>query len=145
MRGIGVVNAGWGDAAAGGAGCDGELLELLLAAHAELTSAAATYSTELRALLLCGDHLDRTLARSGLPDTTLLRLARRRPLREASLERATRTAEIQRLAVAVSECRTTIAANRDQLTAIVNELAPGLTAQHRIGPVKAAMTIVHSR
>lgn len=144
MEGIGVVHAGWATAAARSVTCDRDLLEILLAAHGELTAATAIQVTDLRALLLAGDDTDRGLARGGLSATTVLRLLRRRAPREASPAQIARTADIQRLAVVVSDYRTELAANRDQLATLVNELAPGLTAQHRMGPLTAAKTILNS-
>ena len=53
-----------------------------------------------------------------------------------------RHAEIRRLALALREGRRTLKANRTQLQAIVDDLAPGLTGQRGIGPVSAAQAIV---
>jgi transposase len=53
-----------------------------------------------------------------------------------------RQAEIRRLALALREATRALKANRTQLQAIVDELAPGLTSQRGIGPVSAAQAIV---
>jgi transposase len=53
-----------------------------------------------------------------------------------------RQAEIRRLALALREATRALKANRTQLQAIVDELAPGLTTQRGIGPVSAAQAIV---
>jgi transposase len=53
-----------------------------------------------------------------------------------------RHAEIRRLALALREGRHTLKANRTQLQAIVDDLAPSLTGQRGIGPVSAAQAIV---
>lgn len=142
--GIGAAHAGWAAAAARGVSCDRDLLEILLAAHGELTAATTTQVTELRALLLGGDTADRSIARSSLSNTTVLRLVRRRAPHEHSPERVTRAADIQRLARMVSGYRNELAANRDQLATLVNELAPGLIAQPGLGPVTAAKIILNS-
>jgi hypothetical protein len=142
--GVGVVHAGWDGAAGREATCDLELLEILLAAHAELTAATASQVTELRAVLLCGDASDRSIARGNLSNTALLRLDRYRPPSEPVPEQVARVTEIRRLARVVRDYRAELAANRDQLATIVNELAPGLTAQHGLGAVIAAKTILTS-
>lgn len=144
MDGFGVVHAGWGAAAARGATCDRDLLKLLLAAHGELAAATAAQVTELRALLLAGDKTDRALARSSLSSAHLLRLVRRRPPQDASQTQIAHAADIQRLARVISDYRTELGAHRDQLAMLVNELAPGLTAQPGMGPITAAKTILNS-
>ena len=53
-----------------------------------------------------------------------------------------RHAEIRRLAVALRDGGRALKANRAQLQAIVNEIAPGLTDRRGIGPVTAAQAIV---
>jgi hypothetical protein len=103
-----------------------------------------TQVTELRALLLAGDPTDRALARGSLSATTLLRLVSRRAPHDPGSEQVTRAADIQRLARVVSDYRNELAANRDQLAALVNELAPGLTAQPGMGPVTAATIVLNS-
>ena len=50
--------------------------------------------------------------------------------------------EIRRLAIALRAAARAVKANRAQLQAIVDELAPGLTDRHGIGPVSAAQAIV---
>ncbi|HSL08393.1 MAG TPA: IS110 family transposase [Pseudonocardiaceae bacterium] len=121
---------------------DREALRILLGARQELTTTSTGQINRLRALLLSGDDADRQVARGALPEATLVSLARRRQPREASREQAVRHAEIRRLAVAVREAGRALKANRAQLRAIVDELAPGLTDQPGIGPVSAAQAIV---
>jgi transposase len=53
-----------------------------------------------------------------------------------------RHGELRRLAVAVREGGRALKANRAQLAAIVDDLAPGLTDRPGIGPVTAAQVIV---
>jgi hypothetical protein len=99
-------------------------------------------TNRLRALLLSGDDTDRQTARGALTDATLASLARRRAPREASREQAVRHAEIRRLALALRDAARALKANRTQLQAIVDDLAPGLTDQRGIGPLSAAQVIV---
>jgi transposase len=53
-----------------------------------------------------------------------------------------RHALIRRLALALREATHALTANRAQLQAIVNELAPGLTSQRGIRPVSPGQAIV---
>ncbi|MGI8625224.1 MAG: IS110 family transposase [Geodermatophilaceae bacterium] len=121
---------------------DREALRILLGARAELTVANTAQTNRLRALLLGGDDTDRDTARQRLPEAVLGRLARRRPPAQASREQAIRQAEIRRLALALREARAALKANRSQLQAIIDDLAPGLTDRPGIGPVSAAQALV---
>ncbi|MDQ3765635.1 MAG: IS110 family transposase [Actinomycetota bacterium] len=121
---------------------DREALRILLTARQELTTTTTAQTNRLRALLRDGDDTDRDLARGSLSDAVLRALARRRQPREASREQAVRHSEIRRLAVAVREAARALKANRAELTAIVNDLAPDLLKQPGIGPVSAAQAIV---
>jgi hypothetical protein len=73
---------------------------------------------------------------------SLASLARRRAPRQASRDQASRQAEIRRLAFALREGGRALKANRTQLQAIVDDVAPGLTDRPGIGPVSAAQVIV---
>lgn len=121
---------------------DREALRILLCARQELTTTSTAQTNRLRALLRGGDDTDRRLARARFTDTTLAGLARRRHPREASREQAVRHCEIRRLALALREAGRALKANRAELHAIVNDVAPGLTTQPGIGPVSAAQAIV---
>ena len=121
---------------------DREALRILLGARHELTEVTTAQINRLRALLLGGDDTDREKARATLTDPVLVALARRRPSPEASREQAVRHNEIRRLARAVRAGRQALAANRDQLQTIVDEMAPGLTERRGIGAVTAAQVIV---
>ena len=121
---------------------DREALRILLGARHELTATSTGQANRLRALLLSGDDTDRQTTRGALTETALATLARRRAPREASRYQAVRQAEIRRLALALREAGRALKANRTQLHAIVDELAPGLTHQHGIGAVSAAQAIV---
>jgi transposase len=121
---------------------DREALRILLCARQELTTTSTAQTNRLRALLRDGDDTDRRLARARLTDTTLAGLARRRASREASRQQAVRHSEIRRLALALREAGRALKANRAELHAIVNDVAPGLTDRPGIGPVSAAQAIV---
>ncbi len=121
---------------------DREALRILLTARQEMTTTTTAQTNRLRALLRDGDDTDRRLARARLTDTTLVGLTRRRQPREASREQAVRHAEIRRLTLALRDAGRALKANRAELHAIVNDLAPGLTQQPGIGPVTAAQAII---
>ena len=121
---------------------DREALRILLGARGELTTTKTAQTNRLRALLLGGDEADRALARRALTGKVLVTLARRRGAFGASRAEAVRTAELRRLALAVTQGTKDLTANRRQLRAIVEDLAPGLTARFGIGPVSAAQGIV---
>ena len=121
---------------------DREALRILLVARQEIRVARTAQAARLRALLLTGDDADRRAARRSLSKTALAALAEREPLAGAGREQAVRQAEIRRLAVALGQARTQLKDNHAQLLAIVDDLAPGLTRRHGVGPVSAAQAIV---
>ena len=121
---------------------DREALRILLNARDDLTTSKTAHTNQLRALLLGGSDGDRHAARGPLTDQQLTALSRRRSPADASREQAVRQAEIRRLAIAVRDATRLLADNREQLQAIVDELAPGLTGRPGIGPVSAAQVIV---
>ena len=121
---------------------DREALRILLSARHDLTTGHTAQSNRLKALLLSGEDLDRQDARGSLTDTVLTSLARRRLPADSSREKGVRQAEIRRLAVGLRESAQQLKANRKQLQTIVDDLAPGLTDRHGIGPVSAAQAIV---
>ena len=121
---------------------DREALRILLCARQELTTTTTAQTNRLRALLRDGDDTDRRLARARLNNAVLAGLARRRQPRKTSRAQAVRHSEIRRLALALREAGRALKANYDQLRAIVNDLAPGLTDRPGIGPVSAAQAIV---
>jgi hypothetical protein len=121
---------------------DREALRILLVARQETTVAATGQASRLRALLRAGDDTDRKAARKTLSKTALAALAGRELPAHASRERAVRHAEIGRLALALVQARSQLADNRAQLLAIVEDIAPGLTSRHGVGPVSAAQAIV---
>jgi hypothetical protein len=108
-------------------------LRILLGARHELTMTSAAQINRLRALLAAGEDTDARLARGAVTETTLAGLARRRQPRDASREQAVRHAEIRRLALAVGDARRALKANRAQLQAIVDRLAPGLADRRGVG------------
>ncbi|MGH3501630.1 MAG: IS110 family transposase, partial [Nocardioidaceae bacterium] len=121
---------------------DREALRILLSARHELTTTTTAQTNRLRALLRDGDDTDARLARARLTQAALTGLARRRQPRDASRQQAVRHGEIRRLATALREAARALKANRAELAAITDDLAPGLTSQPGIGPVSAAQAIV---
>src|SRR5215218_6194894 len=114
---------------------DREALRILLAARHDLTNANTEQTNRLRALLLGGDDTDRQTARGALTDTVLATLIRRRSPRDGNRAQAVRHGEVRRLAIAVRDNGRELQANRAQLQATVDDLAPGLTDRRGIGPV----------
>lgn len=121
---------------------DREALRILLGAREDIVAASTAQTNRLRALLLCGDDTDRKIARRALPGYVLTTLARRRLGRDATREHAIRQAEIRRLALALREANQQLTANSKQLRVIVDEIAPGLTGRHGVGPVTGAQAVV---
>jgi transposase len=121
---------------------DREALRILLVTRQEITVASTAQAGRLRALLLAGDDTDRRAARKTLTQTALAGLAGRDLPAHASREQAVRQAEIRRLALALGQARQQLKDNRDQLLAIVDDIAPGLTSRYGVGPVSAAQAIV---
>jgi transposase len=121
---------------------DREALRILLTARQEITAATTAQANRLRALLLVGDDSDRQIARGALTQTILTCLAQRTLPADARRDHAIRQAEITRLALALFQARQQLDANRKQLQAIIDDLAPGLTSRYGIGPVSAAQAIV---
>jgi transposase len=121
---------------------DREALRILLCARQELTTTSTAQTNRLKALLRDGSDTDRRLARGTLTTTKLSELVKRRQPREVSRAQAVRHAEIRRLALALREAARALKTNKAELTAIVNDLAPGLTHRCGIGPVSGAQAIV---
>jgi len=118
---------------------DREALRIPLTARTTTTTAQ---TNRLRTLFLSGDDTDRQLARNALTEAVLTGLIQRRGPRQTNREPSTRRAEIKRLASALRESRREQRANRASLASIVDDLAPGLTDHHGVGPVSAAQAIV---
>ena len=121
---------------------DREALRILLTARAELTDTYTRQINQLRALLLTGDDTDRAISRGRVTHDWLDRLIRRRGPGTETREQATRRAETRRLAQAIRDAHRDLTHNRDQLAAIITDLAPGLLDRPGVGPVSAAQTIV---
>jgi transposase len=121
---------------------DREALRILLAARRDATDERTAKVNALRALLRGGDHADAALARGRLSPARLAAIARRRGRAGHTREQATRLAEARRLALRITDLDRELAANTKTLTAIVDELVPGLLDRHGIGPVSAAQAIV---
>ncbi len=121
---------------------DREALRILLNARQDLTVASTAQTNRLRALLLCGDDTDRRAARGALTAAALTMLAQRDAPAGAGRDHAVRLGEIRRLALAVQQARLELAANRKQLLAIVEDIAPGVTDRYGVGPLSAAQAVV---
>jgi hypothetical protein len=144
MPSDGILHAVRGETAIRGAADVRVLLRNLVTAHRQLTEATNDQASQLRGLLLRGDNADRDLGRSGLGHGILCTLAHRPLPRDATGRQIDRHANIQRLARVVLAYRNELCANRDQMAAIVNELAPGVIAQHGVGPLKAAKSLLNA-
>lgn len=120
---------------------DREALRILLGARRDLCIAHTSQTNRLRALLLSGNDTDRHLARATLTDSALATLIRRRQSPNADRAQATRHSELRRLATAIRDGARQLKANRKQLQAIVDDLAPGLTDRPGVGPISAAQAI----
>jgi transposase len=142
MPSDGILHAVRGETAVHGIADVRPVLRMLVVAHRQLTEATNDQANQLRALLLRGDNADRDLGRSGLGHGILSTLAHRPLPRDATDRQADRHANIQRLAKVVLAYRKELCDNRDQMAAIVNELAPGVIAQHGVGPLKAAKAML---
>lgn len=84
-----------------------EGLRILLGARRDLVTHQTGHINQLRALLLGGDDTDRALARGTLPESKLTAIARR-------------------LALAIITSRAELVDNKQQLTELVDTMAPGL-------------------
>lgn len=120
------------------------LLKVLLTGHYELTETVAEQAQRLRAILLRGDGSDRALSRTALPDGALTTLVCRRPPQGATESQIERHAEMQQICHVILAYRAELSANRKQMTAVVNELAPGVTDQRGTGPIKAAKVLLET-
>jgi transposase len=121
---------------------DREALRILLTARREMTSTKTRQVNRLRALLLTGDDADRRWARGRLSQAALTTISRRRGRAGDTVEQATRRAEARRLCRAIIDAHLELAANKRQLTQLVDRLAPRLRHQIGIGPVSAAQLVV---
>jgi transposase len=126
---------------------DREGLRILLGARQQLTTINTAQTNNLRSLLLTGDtDTDRDLARGSLTNTLLTQLSSRPDSGDSgdsvSRERAIRDGEIARLAGDILTARRRLGANEKHLREIVDDIAPGLTERHGVGPVTAAQVVV---
>lgn len=121
---------------------DREALRILLGARREMVITRTRQISRLRALLLTGEEPDRQMSRSSLTRAVLTTIARRRGRTDETREQQVRRLEARRLALAIRDADDTLADNKDQLAAIVAELAPTLPAKIGVGPVSAAQAIV---
>lgn len=119
-----------------------EALRILLAARDGLATSRTAQINRLRALLLTGNDDDRRLARASMSATTLTTLIRRRARRDDTVDTAVRRIECRRLAQSIRDGATALKDNKEQLAALVTQLAPRLLEHIGVGPVSAAYTIV---
>jgi len=121
---------------------DREALRILLVARAELTVTRTRAINQLRALLVTGDDEDRLLDRpKQFSGAHLEKIISRGAGGGETREQTVRRAEARRLAVRIRNTGAEMAANKKQLSEIVNDLAPGLLAKRGVGPVSAAQAI----
>jgi transposase len=113
-----------------------------LGARRELTLTKTRQTNRLRALLLCGNDADRTLARGPLGEARLAAIGRRRGHAGDSTEQAIRRGEARRLSQAIRQARRALAANKKQLRDLVTALVPQLLDKNGVGPVSAAQALV---
>jgi transposase len=121
---------------------DREALRILLIARNEISTTRTAQINRLRALLLTGDDADRELSRGAMGKAHLDLIARRRGRAQETTEQAVRRAEARRLAVAIRAADLELAANRKQLSTLVEDLTPGLLDRKGVGPVSAAQAVV---
>jgi transposase len=119
-----------------------EGLRILLGARRDLVTGQTGHINQLRALLLGGDDTDRALARGTLPARKLTAIARRRGTQRDTVEQVIRRRECRRLALAIITSRAELVDNKQQLTGLVDTMAPGLLELRGVGPVSAAQVIV---
>ena len=120
---------------------DREALRILLVARREMTTEKTAKTNRLIALLRTGDDTERDLVRTRLGNPALTRIARRRGHPGDTREQAVRRTEARRLALVIVDLNRALGANKTELGAIVDQLAPGLTQRPGIGPVSAAQAI----
>lgn len=121
---------------------DREALRILLGARQELTTTKTRQINRLRALLLTGDDIDRTLARAALTARALTTLAQRRARRDETREQAVRRNELRRLARSINHLAHELIDNKHQLSELVTALAPTILETIGVGPISAAQAIV---
>jgi transposase len=121
---------------------DREALRILLVAREDISTAHTAATNRCKALLLTGDDHDRDLARGALTLTKLTVITRRRVPAGADRAQTVRRGELRRLAANLREHHHALSANRQQLLAIVTDLAPALLTLYGVGPVSAAAVII---
>jgi transposase len=121
---------------------DREALRILLNSREQMVLLQTGQANRLHALLLCGDDLDRDLARGKFTQTKLDRIITRQPDPTADRADAIRRSECRRLAQAVRDLHRELLTNEKQLADIVADIAPGLLDTRGVGPVSAATAII---
>jgi transposase len=121
---------------------DREALRILLNSHQEITDHKVATGNALRALLITGRDDDRRLARGAFTVTRLQSIARRRSRAEETREHTIRRTQARRLALAVLDARRDLRACRQQISELVNLLAPAMTAQPGVGPISGGRLLL---
>jgi transposase len=121
---------------------DREALRILLTGYQDIIDAATARLNALRALLRTGDDTDRDLAEATDTIGWLTQIASRRGRTAETREQAIRRAEARRLALCCREAHRDRQHYRRQIADLVQSMAPGITAQHGVGPISAAQLIL---
>jgi transposase len=121
---------------------DREALRILLTGYQDIIDAATARLNALRALLRTGDDTDRDLAEATDTIGWLTRIASRRGRTADTREQAIRRAEARRLALSCRQAHRDREHYRRQIADLVQSMAPGITAQHGVGPISAAQLIL---
>jgi transposase len=120
---------------------DREALRILLGGYQEIIVTATARLNALRALLRTGEDADRVLA-DTTGSTWLERVSSRRGRATDTREQAVRRTEARRLALACRDAQRDREHYRREIHELVETMAPGITAQHGVGPVSAAQLLL---
>jgi transposase len=121
---------------------DREALRILLGGYQEIVGSSTARLNTLRALLRTGQDSDRVLAEGNDTLAWLTQIASRRGRSTDTREHAVRRAEARRLALACRDAHHDRATYRQQIAALVETMAPGITTQHGVGPISAAQLLL---
>jgi len=121
---------------------DREALRILLVARQDLTTTHTAQTNRLKALLRSGDDTDRRLAARKITQKMLTAVLQRQLPENPTRLKSVSHEEIHRLAHALTQGLHQEKDNEKQITAIVNDLAPGLLDTYGIGPISAAQAII---
>lgn len=119
-----------------------EALRILLVARNDISTHQTAQINQLRALLLTGDDQDRALGKGTMTRTRLAAILAEPTPSGAGIDTQIRRAEARRLATAITASMTELAANQQQLKAIIQQIAPTLLDKVGVGPCTAAQLLV---